>query len=330
MRVPVTAGAAPYERLPAEPLRLASWLQQQGGVIDEGGDIAAFGGRRRPGLINRAGLPLDEATRKAWEEGYLPGDERPDINTLLDAVNNDLHGNPVYSDQDELQMIAHRDALKRNAEVDRYAQDFGISTEDKTRAQFWDEVADHLSQDQLAREIAGHADAAARLEAEFDRRAPEWRAAQPAAPLHETGRPMTLEEMEDEWRASQQHAIGQPAETPRAADEVPTGPGRPDVERIDQGLGAGGIEPRGRGAGARPGALDEAEPGRPGAIEEAAADPLEDIAAENTAIEQDLRRARGEGEEEPAELTAANEALAAEEGRAKAIEQAGACLARRA
>ena len=51
LRVPVTAGAAPYERLPAEPLRLASWLQQQGGVIAE--DDASV--RRRRGRDDRRG-----------------------------------------------------------------------------------------------------------------------------------------------------------------------------------------------------------------------------------------------------------------------------------
>ena len=312
---PTTPGARPYETLPAEPMRLASWLQQQGGVIDEGGDVAASGGRDRPGLINAAGLPLDEATLRAWQEGYLPGDERPDINTLLDAVNNDLHGSPVYSDQDELQAIAHREAIGRNAEIDRYAQDFGISTEDKTREQFWNEVADHLSTEDLAREITSHDEAEAEAYTRF-----EQAAAAEGWQDRDAGPARTLEEMEDAYR--QEEAADGPRET-AAGDRGP------DIERLDQGVGEGGVGPRGRGVGARPGEPPEAEPGRPGAAGEVA-DPLDDLEAENTTLESELRQARGEDEEEPAELTAANEALAAEEGRAKAIEQAGACLARRA
>jgi predicted ABC-type ATPase/DNA-binding NarL/FixJ family response regulator len=56
------------------PLRFASWVQQQGGVMDENGDVKAILGdaRARPGLINNAtGRSIDDMALKAWEEGFF-------------------------------------------------------------------------------------------------------------------------------------------------------------------------------------------------------------------------------------------------------------------
>lgn len=57
-----------------EPTRLASWIQQQGGIRDPGGDVKAIlgDGRARPGLINNAsGIDPDEMAMRAWEAGYF-------------------------------------------------------------------------------------------------------------------------------------------------------------------------------------------------------------------------------------------------------------------
>src|SRR3546814_4979502 len=54
-----------------------------------------------PALVSREGATLDDAALFAWESGFLRGEERPDINMLLDAIREDLDGgNPVVADVD--------------------------------------------------------------------------------------------------------------------------------------------------------------------------------------------------------------------------------------
>src|SRR5271166_1556937 len=81
-------------------LRLNSWLVQQGGLRDLGGDLRAILGRYkdRPGLVNKArGLALDEAAERAHEAGYFFGPEPPTINELLDAIDQDHNGRiPIF------------------------------------------------------------------------------------------------------------------------------------------------------------------------------------------------------------------------------------------
>src|SRR5690606_27454505 len=87
-----------------KPLRLAEWLRRNGGVRDEGGELRALGiePKARPGLINnKAGRPLDDAARAAWEAGYFGADEAPDVRTFLYALGDDFAGrSPVYRDAD--------------------------------------------------------------------------------------------------------------------------------------------------------------------------------------------------------------------------------------
>ena len=86
------------------PLRLNSWLASKGGVKDPGGDVYSLigGFRGRPGLINNArGMTLDDAAVAAWEAGYFFGPERPTINDLLDAIEQDHNGRiPVFAEHD--------------------------------------------------------------------------------------------------------------------------------------------------------------------------------------------------------------------------------------
>ena len=79
-----TEGAAPFERVPAEPQRLAAFLRSRGGIADDSGDftdVVDQAGGNRQGLLRRDGMSPDEATLVAWEEGYLPsrspGDQHP-------------------------------------------------------------------------------------------------------------------------------------------------------------------------------------------------------------------------------------------------------------
>ncbi|MDJ0894853.1 MAG: hypothetical protein QNJ92_06895 [Alphaproteobacteria bacterium] len=97
-----------------QPQRLASFLRRQGGIQDEGGEVSAIGGsaRERPGLISGRGLTLDDAALRAWEEGFFTsfGDERPGIQDLLDALTEDLSGNPRVRDRD-LDLLERQEAV---------------------------------------------------------------------------------------------------------------------------------------------------------------------------------------------------------------------------
>lgn len=90
---------------------LASWLVAEGGVREEAGELRARdAGKLRPGLVSRNGMSLDTARELAAEAGFIPADG--DVNSLLDALDSDLRGNPVYSP-------ALGDAARQQFELDR-------------------------------------------------------------------------------------------------------------------------------------------------------------------------------------------------------------------
>lgn len=76
---------------PKRPQTLVSFLVKKGGIRDYGGELKSLSGKRI-GLINgKSEMGLDEAAMAAWEEGYFPHHtERPDINDLLSALDEDL------------------------------------------------------------------------------------------------------------------------------------------------------------------------------------------------------------------------------------------------
>lgn len=100
------------------PLDLVTWLRSQGGVKDQGGNLRAMGidnaprdldfarGEERFGrLISDEGMSLDDAAMRAWETGYLPGQDRPDINTLLDAIDRTHSGAERYYHPNDLPAV---------------------------------------------------------------------------------------------------------------------------------------------------------------------------------------------------------------------------------
>lgn len=90
---------------------LASWLVAEGGLRDQAGELRARdAGKLRPGLVSRNGMPLDTARELAVEAGFISADG--DVNSLLDALDGDLRGNPVYS-------TALGDAARQQFELDR-------------------------------------------------------------------------------------------------------------------------------------------------------------------------------------------------------------------
>lgn len=75
---------------------LLTFLIRKGGLRDQGGDLRAMDAhKRRVGLVRkRGGLSLDYAREAAAEAGYLPADSY--VSDLLDAVNAEIRGRPVY------------------------------------------------------------------------------------------------------------------------------------------------------------------------------------------------------------------------------------------
>jgi hypothetical protein len=255
----------PYADVPKEPERLINFLRKSvthgegentttlpGGVRDPNGDVAAIvgGPKGRPGLINKNGQHLDDATLKAWEAGYFPEhDQRPEINHLLDAIREDHNGNPRYSMHDQEAVDAYHQALTQNAEVDRLAAQHDIDPTGLTRDQFWDKITEKLSADEAAEELRsldsgqdavfGDVDAEMREISE-----PPW---------HGHSEPRTLEELEDAYRQEEaSRSAGQGA----AGD---AGSGHPDGSADDGEVGGG---QGGRGAGAE--RRDGAEAGQSG------------------------------------------------------------------
>ena len=113
---------------------LMEFLAKRGGVEDPGGDFAAMGAadwhRGQPGMRRFIRPPRDQgaalpgmnsgdnrytpdaATLAAHEAGYLPESDRPDINTLHDAVRRELSGDKVYTGAGTRQAAEYRDAVR--------------------------------------------------------------------------------------------------------------------------------------------------------------------------------------------------------------------------
>lgn len=93
---------------PAKAEGLLSYLHRSGGVVDEGGELAALGmtPRTRPGLLRKQGRSLDDAALQAQEEGFFPGrdleaGDRVSVQDFLDAVDRELRGQRVLRAADE-------------------------------------------------------------------------------------------------------------------------------------------------------------------------------------------------------------------------------------
>lgn len=240
-----------------EPKGLTSFLQQDftvgrpgdvnserraGGLTDPGGDLDAIigGPRGRPGLINNeSGSSLSEAANRAHEAGYF--DHVPDDNELLDAIAKDHNRtNPndaIYSNRDQDAADDYRYARQRNVEIDQMSAQTGIPTEGLTHEQFWDQVADHVSQEQAFGEVSRleqeHADAFEQAE----QAAHAWMAegeSRPSAEELYRGAPHTLEDMEHEWKQAEaanpvlpgEGGGGQSGPASEPAGDVQTGDGQ--------------------------------------------------------------------------------------------------------
>ncbi len=101
------------------PVSLLEFLKREGGMRDEGGELAAFDlGRRRPGLVSKKGRPLDYARERAAEAGYIPPEAT--LNDFVDAVRREAGGAAVYRAEDLGAVAAWRgyeDAVREAADL---------------------------------------------------------------------------------------------------------------------------------------------------------------------------------------------------------------------
>ena len=234
-----------YVKVPKEPMRLTDWVKKNGGISDEGGDIRhTIGGAKfRPGLIRKNGKSADYHALGAMEAGYFPekGGERPTKNEFLDKLNEDLRGTAQYSEHDAQVLQAFHNALDHNGEVDRLAHELSINAKGMTYEAFWDAVAERMSSEKQAKEIADQTDAAAAELAEAEKQAQEFLASRGDAWEPEkdlSDKPRTLEDLEHEREQERTTGKSQQGE----ASPEPSG-----IAAVDQGQVQDGIRPRGDG-----------------------------------------------------------------------------------
>ena len=241
-----------------EPKRLASFVKARGGLSEQyRGEVQSFADKKgAKGLINaRNGQSADDMALWAWEQGYFPDfPERPSVDDLLRALEDDVRGNVArYSEHDAQEVARYTDAIHHNAEVDQLANQYGIDTSKVHLTQFWEMVRERKSIEEL------DADISSKMEAE----AAAWREAE-ALDRAEGGDPdagfranRTLEDLERERRAE---------ESARAAGEGPQPAQRPgpvagDAGGVPEGGGPDLFDPRFAGRqGEQIGPLDSGPP----------------------------------------------------------------------
>lgn len=131
------------------PVDLVGWLRLNGGLKDQGGELAHMGltNKGRAGmdfvgqetrfgpLVNsESGMNLDDAAQRAWDAGYFPDHaERPDVNTFLDAVRGTHEGwNRHYLPEDFAEIDRFNAARADRQDLARLRTEAGQVWRDKS------------------------------------------------------------------------------------------------------------------------------------------------------------------------------------------------------
>lgn len=129
---------------------LLAFIKRNGGIQDVGGDVKSMDAvKQYPGLINKNGVSLDDMALKLWENGYFPEKpERPEINDLLNAIDEGLRGNHRYNTEEQRTMADAVEDLRQSLEQ------LGIDWRNMTAAEI-EKAVDELPELQsLEREAA--------------------------------------------------------------------------------------------------------------------------------------------------------------------------------
>lgn len=139
---------------------LLEMLRSQGGLRDEGGELSArdaqlargrVGDRR---LVSEDGMDLDSAAEWAVQLGYIP--ER-DTDMLLEAIDEELRGNPVYPlGSEDQNLLGLRQALEQlDEELSRAGIDVNKVSNDTIKAFLAGEVDEELIAARMATDPDG-------------------------------------------------------------------------------------------------------------------------------------------------------------------------------
>ena len=106
------------------PLDALQFLAANGGIREEGGELAARDAQRFvPGfgnLVRRDGLSLDEAGLRLFDGGFFR--ERPDVNQVLELVEEALAGRKIFSELDRAEVEARQAQARAEGEAAREAE----------------------------------------------------------------------------------------------------------------------------------------------------------------------------------------------------------------
>lgn len=138
---------------------LVEFLKEKGGLLDQGGELSSMDvdvERKRSAkkLVQSKGMTLDNAAELAAEHGYI---DKADINGLLDAIDRETRGEPVYIAGKE-----NHDLLSREKELNDlndYLNSIGADTGKMDNAEIRkmikdQEVGTDFLQTQLAKQEA--------------------------------------------------------------------------------------------------------------------------------------------------------------------------------
>lgn len=136
---------------------LLAFIKDKGGLKDVGGELKAMDTQKQSiGLINNtSGNSLDDMALAAWEAGYFEGQERPDINTLLEAIRDELFGNKRYSSKDgwDQSLTREEDLSALRAELER----IGVDVDNDNYGEINRKISEAQDEAQKAREGSDYA-----------------------------------------------------------------------------------------------------------------------------------------------------------------------------
>lgn len=101
---------------------LLQFIRKQGGLQDQGGELAARDlSKATPGLVRKTGLTLYAAAEKAMEAGYI---KAHDLTEFMQALDEELQGKPRY--RAEADDTVAQETLAQMEELDRFLGGLGV------------------------------------------------------------------------------------------------------------------------------------------------------------------------------------------------------------
>jgi len=117
------------------PRSLVKELRGTRGLKDPSGDLAAIVGGKDRLINNKSGESLESAAERMWEDGYFPDyADAPDGHDLLDAIELELKGEPLYSSHDIEEVFESTRIIELRTELDQLGFDVEKATPESLKA----------------------------------------------------------------------------------------------------------------------------------------------------------------------------------------------------